>query len=515
MIRPGKVLLLLGGLVALVAAGALVIALAVWIGKPGVPGQTILEIDFERGIVAQLPDSPVARLTSSEAIPLRDVIETIERAEQDKRVIGLFARVGAGDYGMATTQELRDAVLAFRKAGKPAVAFAETFGEFGPGNRGYYLATAFDEVWLQPSGDIGLIGVEMWSPFIKGTLDKLGVVPRMDHRYEYKNAMNMFTETGMTPAHREAMQAIADGWFEQLVAGIADGRKLPEAEVRALINRGPFLGEEAVKARLVDGLGYRDEVVEKFKAKLTGKPSLVWLPAYLEAAGRPHERGKKIALIYGVGGVSRGRSAFDPLSQDQTMGADTVTAAFRAAVADKKVKAILFRVDSPGGSYVASDAIWREVVQGARGRQAGDRLDGGRRRLGRLLRRDGGRQDRGPARDDHRVDRRAGRQDAHRRALGEGRRDVGARSTRGTAPGCSRPARTSRPRSGSASRPGSTGSTSTSQARSPRGASCRSRRSRRSPRDGSGPAPTPGGSGWWTSWAGCARRWRWPAARPG
>jgi protease-4 len=362
MIRPGKILLLLGAIAALVAAGALVVALAVWIGKPGVPGQTILEIDFERGIVAQLPDDPVTKLTSSGSLPLRDVIEAIERAEGDKRVVGLFARIGAGDYGMATTQELRDAVLAFRKAGKPALAFAETFGEFGPGNRGYYLATAFDEVWLQPSGDIGLIGIEMWSPFLKGTLDKLGVVPRMDHRYEYKNAMNTFTESAMTPPHREAMQAIADGWFEQLVAGIAAGRKLPEAEVRALIHRGPFLGDEAVKARLVDGLGYRDEVVEKFKAKLTGKPSLVWLPAYLEAAGRPHDRGKKIALIYGVGGVARGRSAFDPLMQDQTMGSDTVTAAFRAAVADEKVKAILFRVDSPGGSYVASDAIWREVV---------------------------------------------------------------------------------------------------------------------------------------------------------
>ncbi|MCU0230761.1 MAG: signal peptide peptidase SppA [Acidobacteria bacterium] len=362
MIRPGKVLLLLGAIAALVAAGALVVALAVWIGKPGVPGQTILEIDLERGIVAQLPDDPVARLASSGAQPLRDVIEAIERAEGDKRVVGLFARIGAGNFGMATAQELRDAILAFRKAGKPAFAFAETFGEFGPGNRGYYLATGFDEVWLQPSGDIGLIGVEMWTPFLKGTLDKLGVVPRMDHRYEYKNAMNTFTESVMTPPHREAMQAIADGWFEQLVAGIASGRKLPEAEVRALIHRGPFLGEEAVKARLVDGLGYRDEVVEKFKAKLTGKPSLIYLPAYLEAAGRPHDSGKKIALIYGVGGVSRGRSSYDPLMQDLTMGSDTVTAAFRAAVADKKVKAILFRVDSPGGSYVASDAIWREVV---------------------------------------------------------------------------------------------------------------------------------------------------------
>ena len=145
MIRPGKILLLLGAIAALVAAGALVVALAVWIGKPGVPGQTVLEIDFERGIVAQLPDNPVTKIASSGSLPLRDVIEAIQRAEEDKRVVGLFARIGAGDYGMATTQELRDAILAFRKAGKPAVAFAETFGEFGPGNRGYYLATAFDE----------------------------------------------------------------------------------------------------------------------------------------------------------------------------------------------------------------------------------------------------------------------------------------------------------------------------------------------------------------------------------
>ena len=163
MIRPGKVLLLLGGLVALVAAGALAIALAIWIGKPGVPGQTILEIDFERGILAQPSDNPVAQFASSGSIPLRDVIETIERAEGDKRVVGLVARDRRGrlrdgdDPGAARRGRAPSA-----RPASSAVAFAETFGEFGPGNGAYYLATAFDEIWLQPSGDVGLTG-SMWS----------------------------------------------------------------------------------------------------------------------------------------------------------------------------------------------------------------------------------------------------------------------------------------------------------------------------------------------------------------
>jgi len=363
MIRPSRVLLILAGLLAIVALLVLAVSAAIWLARPGVPGQTILEIDFEQGIVPYLPDDPLVRLAATDAVPLRDVLDAIERAEKDKRVVGLLARIGAGGVGAATTEELRAAITSFRRAGKPAIAFAETFGEFGPGNRGYYLATAFDEIWLQPSGDIGLVGVELWNPFLKGTLDKLGIVPRMDHRYEYKNAMNTFTETEFTPPHREAMQAIADSWFEQMVGGIAAGRELPEAEVRALVNRGPFLGEEAVRARLVDGVAYRDEVLEKFKARFTGKPKLLYLHAYLETAGRPNAKGKRIALIYGVGGVTRGSSSYDPLMQDLTMGSDTVTGAFRDAVADRKVKAILFRVDSPGGSYVASDAIWREVVR--------------------------------------------------------------------------------------------------------------------------------------------------------
>ncbi|HOK48416.1 MAG TPA: S49 family peptidase, partial [Bryobacteraceae bacterium] len=139
-------------------------------------------------------------------------------------------------------------------------------------------------------------------------------------------------------------------------------RGIPEDRVRALVDRGPFLGQEAVDAKLVDGLAYRDEVYEKAKQKAGQDAELLSLGQYLERAGRPHSSGKTIALIYGVGGVQRGRSGFDPLFGDLTMGSDTVAAAFRAAVKSPSVKAILFRVDSPGGSYVASDDIWRETV---------------------------------------------------------------------------------------------------------------------------------------------------------
>src|SRR5262249_15372924 len=151
---------------------------------------------------------------------------------------------GHAKLGNAQVQELRDAVQRFRGKGKFALAFSETFGEFNYGNMAYYLATAFEQIWLQPSGDIGLTGILVEPMFVKGLLDKVGVKPHMDSRYEYKSAKNMFTETKMTPAHREATERVAQSWFGQLVRGIAEGRHLAEADVKALVDRGPFLGPE-------------------------------------------------------------------------------------------------------------------------------------------------------------------------------------------------------------------------------------------------------------------------------
>jgi protease-4 len=361
----GRVLMVVGGLVVLAALAGVVIAGVRQLTKSRVPAHTLLEVNLEGGLLERVPDDPVAQFTLRNRPTLRSVVDALEKAGDDPKVSGLVATLGAGGgtLGTATAQELRDAVIAFRAKKKTAVAFAETFGEFGPGNGGYYLATAFDEIYMPPSGDIGLTGLIFQSPFLRGTLDKLGIVPRMGQRYEYKNAMNTFTEKKFTAAHKEASSKIVSSIFGQMVRGIADGRKLGEDEVRAIIDKGPYLGKEAVDARLVDGLAYRDEVYEKAKAKAGKDATLLFLGQYLERAGRPHQKGKTVAVIYGLGGVSRGKDDYDPFSGSATMGSDTVAAAFRDAVADKEVKAILFRVDSPGGSYVASDTIWRETVR--------------------------------------------------------------------------------------------------------------------------------------------------------
>ncbi len=336
--------------------------------KPHVPGKTILEVNLEQPMVEYVPNASFVQVMMKDRLVLRDVVDALDRAGNDSRVVGLVARVGSEQMGMAEVQEIREAVLRFRAKKKFALAFAETFGEVGPGNKSYYLATAFDQIYLQPSGDIGLTGLMLESPFLSGTLQKLGMPFHGDHRYEYKSALNTFTEKKYTPAEREENTAILNSWFTQMQDGICDARHIPKDQWQSLVDRGPYLGKEGLDAKLVDGLAYRDEVYDQAKKKAGEGAQLLYLGKYLEAAGRPHQSGKTVALIYGVGSVQRGRSSFDALTGGGSMGSDTVTAAFRAAVDDKDVKAILFRVDSPGGSYVASDAIWREVM---RARKAG------------------------------------------------------------------------------------------------------------------------------------------------
>ncbi len=346
-----------------------IFTLIIVLGRKGhVPSKTILEANFETQLVEDIPNDPAAQALLRDRAVVRDVVDALDRAANDDRVAGLVARVGAVPMGVAEAQELREAVLRFRAHKKFAVAFAETFGEFGPGNNAYYLATAFDQIYLQPSGDIGLTGLIMESPFIKGTLEKLGMKFHGDHRYEYKNALNLFTEKKYTPAHKEAITAVMNSWFSQMRDGICEARHIPQDQFQAVIDKGPYLGKEAVDAHLVDGLAYRDQVYEQVKKKAPNDAALLYLDKYLDRAGRPHDKGKTIALVYGYGGVTRGKSDYSPVSGQFTMGSDTVAGAIRAAAEDKDVKAILFRVDSPGGSYVASDAIWREVV---RARKAG------------------------------------------------------------------------------------------------------------------------------------------------
>ena len=355
-----RTLMLIGAWVVVMAIVGVITTL---MSQESLPERIVLEIDFEREFAEYIPTDPLASVLMEQTASVRDIVDALQQAATDERVLALVARTGTPRMGLAEIQEVRDAVMAFRNSGKPAIAYAETFGEFGPGNGAYYLAAAFDRIYLQPSGDIGLTGLMAESAFVSGTLEKLGLSPRMDHRYEYKNALNMFTEKKYTQPHREAILQIIESQFGQIVQGIAAGRDLEADVVRTLVDRGPFLGKQALAENLVDGLAYRDEVQAIIDDDLGEEAERVSLFTYLRQMGRPHNEGEAIALIYGVGGVHRGKSEYSAALSGPTMGSDSVSAAFRSAVQDDTVKAILFRVDSPGGSYVASDTIWRETVR--------------------------------------------------------------------------------------------------------------------------------------------------------
>ncbi len=342
-------------------AVALLIAFSFTRGS--VSAKTIIDVAFETAVPEYVPSDPVAQLTLKETPTVRRLVEALTQAAADDRVAGMIARVGQGGMGIAQLQEVRDAVIAFRASGKPAYAFAETFGEVASGNASYYLATAFDKIYLQQSGDVNLTGLMLESPFLRGMLEKIGVEPRMDHRHEFKNAKNMYTETEFTGAHREATESLMTSIFDEIVAGMAEGRGISTEKLRELIAAGPYYGREAVDNGLVDALAYRDQAYDEIRAQAGGDTELLYLMPYLERSGGAWDGGDTVALIYGVGGISRGKSEYSPLSGSANMGSDTVTAAFRAAVRDRSVKAILFRIDCNGGSYVASDAVLRETLR--------------------------------------------------------------------------------------------------------------------------------------------------------
>ncbi|MEU1723596.1 signal peptide peptidase SppA [Nonomuraea sp. NPDC005692] len=328
-------------------------------------GPLVLELDLTEGLTEGPPSDPVAAVLSMRKTRLSDVLSGLRRAGRDSRVKALVVKLGGNPMGLAMVQELREAVTRFRASGKLTVAYAETFGEFSGGTVPYYLATAFERVYLQPSGDVGLTGVAIEQRFLKGALTKLGVEVEAGQRHEYKTAVNTFTQDHMTEPHRESMTRIVESVAEQLVRGIAEGRRLDPAKVRELVDRGPFTASEARETGLVDALAYRDEVYDEVRRATGGEAHLLFVSRYARSAAvrkLPHPMADGIALVHGSGQIRSGRSGRSPLGGGGAMGSDTISAALRAARRDEHVKAVVFRVDSPGGSYVASDTVWREVT---------------------------------------------------------------------------------------------------------------------------------------------------------
>ena len=344
----------------------------------GIPDACILELDLQHAPPETAGFDPMALLAGhARPLTLREMVAAIHRAAEDDRVAGLIARVQIPAAPAGPIQELRDAIAAFT-AVKPSLAWAETY----PGTLSYYLASAFGEVWMQPSGTVGLIGFATNAMFLRDALAKAGIEAQFVARGEYKSAANLFTQDSYTDAHREADTALVESLHAQVRAAVAASRDIEPAAVDALADRAPLLRDDAVAGRLVDRIGYRDEAYLRI-IELTGAPDLtdpdgddapdrLFLTKYargqrpdlpsVKVPGRKSRPTVAVVTLDGPIVSGRGGPGVLPVG-GSSAGGDTIAAALREAAADDDVSAIVLRVNSPGGAVTGSETIWREVVR--------------------------------------------------------------------------------------------------------------------------------------------------------
>jgi protease-4 len=346
----------------------------------GVPSGCVLELNLRVAPPEAGGMDPLAIITGGgRPLVLREAVSALHRAAEDSRVAGLIARVELPASAAGPVQELREAIAAFT-AVKPSLAWAETY----PGTLSYYLASAFGEVWMQPSGTVGLIGFATNALFLRDALDKAGIEAQFVARGEYKSAANLFTQDRYTDAHREADTRLLESLRAQVWQAIAESRNVGRDSLDELADRAPLLRDAALKSGLIDRVGFRDEAYARI-AELVGAeglspesgdadaddaPPRLYVSRYARATGpggspRPSipGRGPKstIAVVTVAGPIVSGRGGSRLPFGSSNAGSDTIAAGLREAASDDSVSAIVLRVDSPGGSVTASETIWREV----------------------------------------------------------------------------------------------------------------------------------------------------------
>jgi len=306
------------------------------------------------------PTDVVGQLISSDATTVRGVVESLRLAKRDPRITGVLLMPSSIDSPYwAKVQELRDAVLDFRKSGKVVVGFLELGGD-----REYYLASAADRVYLLPTSSLDITGIASYEIFLRGAFDKFGAYPDFLQIGAYKTAVNQLTQKTFTPEHREMAESLNEDMYQQLVRGIASARKKTEAEMRQLLDQGPFSPEDAVRYGLVDGLAYEDQLDDLVpQLRQAGEIRRVGGAEYQRVT--PRSLGvrtvSRIAVLYASGVIASGKSGYSPGSGN-VVGSDTFVEQLRRVRADESIKAIVLRVDSPGGSGSASDVMWRELT---------------------------------------------------------------------------------------------------------------------------------------------------------
>ena len=320
--------------------------------EPAIPSRATLVLRPGGDLPEVLPDV----IFGGDELTVRNYVELIRKAKSDSRIAGILLKPGGiSSPFWAKLQEIRAALDDFKTSGKYVHAWLEYAGD-----REYYLASVADRVYLLPSASLDLTGVATYEVFLRGTFDWIGTYPDFLHVGDYKTAVNTYLEKTYTPAHKEMSESINRSQYDHLVRTIADARKKSESEVQALIDQGPFQPADALRAGLIDEVAYEDELDDLVDGLREARyvEAEDYAPVSWEAIGVTPRA--KIAVIHAAGVINSGTSGFDPVN-GAVVGADSLVEYIREARADRSIRAIVLRVDSPGGSSTASDVIWREL----------------------------------------------------------------------------------------------------------------------------------------------------------
>ena len=349
MKRVGKVFLwLIGAFLVLVFIGS-----AAGFYSRRIRPHTILSVRIEGDVPEQAAQGPLERWVSGPTTSVTEIAEALDRARTDPRITGAAFRIGESTMNMAKLQEIRERIREFNRAGRFSVAYLE----FAT-NRSYYLASACQSVFLLPKSLLYVRGMMASTMFYRGAFDKLGVVADFYRIGDYKNATNVYTEKKYTQAHREATQALLEDWYREFLRDVADGRRLKVEDVEAAFRKGPLTAQEALDAKLIDKTAYADEARDVIREKNRGPAPRLSVREYLRRTER--EGRSKLAVIYATGEILPGRSGMDPFGES-VMGSDTIAEQFRRARQDDSIRAVILRVDSPGGAAFSSEVIRRQL----------------------------------------------------------------------------------------------------------------------------------------------------------
>lgn len=330
---------------------------------PVVSENSVLTIRLEGQYIDHVHDDFSSLLFAERSKSLYQLISSIKFASRDPRIKGILLDMWSPDMGFAQAQELRQALLEFRKAGKRIYAYSDTFGGMEGGNLEYFIASSADKIYMQWMGQVGLSGVSLESPYLKGVLDKIGVKPEFSQRKEYKSFPEMFTQEHPTDANAEAIKSMGESFYSQLIQAISTARGLKLDRVVEILRTGGQFDKVAVSNNLIDGLTFREDMGRKIADDLKVTTRFIDQEKYavLEAVERMRPHPKNIAIIFDGGAIvshdAAGEGAMNVIDSMRT------AEYFKEAINDKTVEAIVYRVDSPGGDPVASHTIANMILK--------------------------------------------------------------------------------------------------------------------------------------------------------